>query len=263
MRNLRETRPREESAQKLGSASGKNNPSLGFSYLIPLDDFIPIPPPRPKTNPRANAPLHDTSSLLHVRLVIERGSMDSLPMQPIYLKSALSDSSIVETLSADIATQVANGRTRGPFTAPLFDTFDASPIGAVSRKRSSMIRRIHYLSWPEGSSVNDGIPDAEATIVYDIVKHAINDLIAFGPGSQMLKLDLESAFHHVHVHHAGWLLLGFEWLASLYYNIVLALVHAWCHTSSTCLQKPCTGFSSRTFQPHSPCAHVQIIGMGA
>lgn len=73
-----------------------------------------------------------------------------------------------------------------------------------------------------GTSVNDGIPDMEATITYDMIGHAIRDLTASGPGSHMIKLDLEVAFCHIPVHPANWPLLGFEWLGKLYYDIVLA-----------------------------------------
>ena len=70
--------------------------------------------------------------------------------------------------------------------------------------------------------MNDGIADSEVSIVYDMIDHAILDLVASGPGSLMLKLDLESAFCHIPVCQADWPLLGFEWAGKFYYNLVLA-----------------------------------------
>lgn len=69
--------------------------------------------------------------------------------------------------------------------------------------------------------MNDGIPDEEASIKYDMIDQAIADLASSGPGSLMIKLDLESAFHHIPVRIDDWPLLGFTWMEDFYYNIVL------------------------------------------
>ncbi|KAG5715760.1 hypothetical protein E4T56_gene13727 [Termitomyces sp. T112] len=236
-----------------GLTSGIGTLSIGSSYLAPLVQSLPIPPACPNTDPRANTPLLDTSSLPRITSSLNEDAwlhyLHSYPDQRLVstlsqiiqfganlgfssdrtvsqcctnLKSMTSDPSVIATLSADIAAQITNGQMCGPFVLPLFGNFHASPIGAVTRKRSSKVRRIHHLSWLEGSSVNDGIPEAEATIIYDMVEHAIHDLVASGPGSLMLKLDLKSAFWHIPVRHADWPLLGFEWLGKLYHNVVLA-----------------------------------------
>ncbi|KAG5717591.1 hypothetical protein E4T56_gene5241 [Termitomyces sp. T112] len=146
----------------------------------------------------------------------------SVSQDCVNLKSATTNPITVDTLSSDIAAQVASGRMRGPFDLAPFPNFCASPIGAVAHKQSLKIRRIHHLSWPEGSSVNDGIPDSEASIIYDLVDCAVRDLIASGLGSLMLKLNLELAFCHIPVCIEDWLLLGFEWLGKLYFDVVLA-----------------------------------------
>lgn len=137
------------------------------------------------------------------------------------LKSAFASSDTTAILSADIAAQVVNGRTHGPFIAAPFENFRASPLGAATRKRSTKIRRIHHLSWPDEGSVNSGIPDSEATIAYEMVDRAIADLIDSGPGSLMTKLDLESAFRHIPVRPADWHLLGFSWEGNFYHDVVL------------------------------------------
>ncbi|KAG5715762.1 Integrase/recombinase xerD like protein [Termitomyces sp. T112] len=231
---------------------GKGTSSLSPSYLEPLNHTLPISPPCPNTDPCANAPLLDTTSLLRVSSSLNEeawlhylcdypshhfvstlfqiicfganlGFMGdpTISQHCVNLKSATSDPQVIETLSADIATQVTNGRMCGPFTSPPFSNFCTSPIRAITRKRLLKVRRIHHLSWPQGSLINDGIPDAEATIIYDMVEQAIHDLAASGLGSLMLKLDLESVFHHIPIQHVDWPLLGFEWLRKLYYNIVL------------------------------------------
>ena len=133
------------------------------------------------------------------------------------LKSALLHP---DAISADIAAQVAKGCTRGPFDMPPLAHFRSSPLGAVTRKRATKVRRIHHLSWPDGTSVNDGIPDDEAAITYDTFHRAVEDLIASGTGSRMIKLDLEQAFRQIPVRPADWHLLGFTWMDKFYYDIV-------------------------------------------
>ncbi|KAF7366908.1 Integrase/recombinase xerD [Mycena sanguinolenta] len=137
------------------------------------------------------------------------------------LKSAFESTAVYNALSADIATQVLNGRTAGPFPAPPFDNFRCSPLGAVTRKRTSKVRRIHHLSWPHGRSVNDGIPDAEAQIHYDMIDRAIADIVRAGRGSLLVKLDLESAFRHIPVRPEDWPLLGFTWEGKFFHDLVL------------------------------------------
>ncbi len=95
-------------------------------------------------------------------------------------------------------------------------------LGGATPKRSTKIRRIHHLSWPPGSSVNDGIPDTEASIIYDGFLTAVRDLVASGPGSLLVKLDLEQAFRQIPVRPADWHLLGFSWRDQLYHDVVLA-----------------------------------------
>ncbi|KAG5734538.1 Integrase/recombinase xerD like protein [Termitomyces sp. T112] len=145
----------------------------------------------------------------------------SVSYNGINLKSALSAPSTIDSILKDITTQVNHGQMQGPYTSPPFDNFCTLPIGAVTRKRSTKICHIHHLLWPKGSSVNDGIADSEASIMYDTIDCAINDLIASGPGSLMLKLNLESAFRHIPVQQQDWPLLGFEWLGRYYPDLVL------------------------------------------
>ena len=54
--------------------------------------------------------------------------------------------------------EVLSGRIIGPFDTPPFENFRISPLGLVPKKAPGEFRLIHHLSFPEGSSVNDGIP---------------------------------------------------------------------------------------------------------
>ena len=208
-----------------------------------------IPKPRPNTDPRANHPMYNISStpaqsnlnLLawqsYLRDYPDPTLVDTLsniirhganvgfsgPRHLIQLCSNLT--SAIEhgpAIQLDINKQLASGRLRGPFPQPPLPHFRCSPLGAVTRKRSSKVRRIHHLSWPRGSSVNDGIPDHEASIVYEAFSCAVRDLIEAGPGSLFIKLDLEQAFRQIPVRREDWHLLGFQWGRHFYHEIALS-----------------------------------------
>jgi hypothetical protein len=80
---------------------------------------------------------------------------------------------------------------------------------------------INHLSWPRGFSVNDGIPDVEAHISYDMFERAVSDLRLSGRGSLMFKLELKDAFRHIPIRVADHHHMGMFWDGSFYYAIVL------------------------------------------
>ena len=126
-------------------------------------------------------------------------------------------------VSEAVQKLVIDGHTVGPYsTLPLPD-FRCSPLGVVSRTRNpSKLHIINHLSWPQGSSVNDGIPDTEASISYDMFECAIDNLLVSGRGSRMAKLDLKDAFRHIPIRAQDWNLLGFDWGCKFYFMLVLA-----------------------------------------
>ncbi|GLB36092.1 hypothetical protein LshimejAT787_0303800 [Lyophyllum shimeji] len=229
-----------------------SSPVSSLSDALPHNHLFPplhLPPPRPNTDPRSNLPTYDPSlptvssslntdawsfylrdypnrifvdTLIHI---IRHGADIGFEGDATASQSCTNLKSAAEhpdAITSDIALQLANGRTHGPFPSPPLAHFRTSPLGAALRKRSSKVRRIHHLSWPHGTSVNDGIPEAQASIVYDMFHHAVDDLIRSGRGSLMVKLDLEQAFRHIPVRPSLWHLLGFTWLGQFYYDVVLA-----------------------------------------
>jgi len=69
---------------------------------------------------------------------------------------------------------VSTGRMIGPFNTPPFENLRISPLGLVRKKAPEEFRLIHHLSFPEGSSVNDGIPrelsSAHYATIDDLIK---------------------------------------------------------------------------------------------
>ena len=237
------------SAHALGPGPESTGKTLSLSPSL-LDQFPPIstPSPRPNTAPRANHPAlqpqnappvsstlvapawahylstyPDRTFVESILNMINHGANIGYTHDHARAQSSKNLTSALkhpDAVSADITAQVAKGCTRGPFDKPPLPHFRSSPLGAVVRKRATKVRRIHHLSWPAETSVNDGIPDEEAVISYDMFQRTVDDLIESGAGSLMIKLDLEQAFRHIPVRPADWHLLGFTWMCKFYYDIV-------------------------------------------
>ena len=124
------------------------------------------------------------------------------------LKSALDNpASVNDKLSKELTA----GRIVGPFDFPPFDPFRISPLGIVPKKSPGEFRLIHHLSYPAGSSVNDGIPKELATVRYATIDDAIRLVKLFGKGCFLAKTDIKSAFRIIPIAPRDFPLLGIEW----------------------------------------------------
>jgi len=115
------------------------------------------------------------------------------------LKSAFENPTAV---ALKLGKELEAGRLAGPFTKPPFPNFCTSPLGIVPKKAPGEFRLIHHLSYPHGSSVNDGIPKELSSVQYATINHAIQHIRTFGPGCWMAKTDIKSAFRIIPVHPA-------------------------------------------------------------
>ena len=55
-------------------------------------------------------------------------------------------------------------------------------------------RLIHHLSFPKGSSVNDGIPPEHTSVHYATIDEAIKLIRSAGPGCFLAKTDIKKCF---------------------------------------------------------------------
>lgn len=78
------------------------------------------------------------------------------------------------------------------------------------------------LSQPFGFSVNDFISKKDFRLTYVGVDHAVRLVPGQGRGALMAIKDIENAFRNVPVRPEQWQLVGFQWYAQLYYDVVLA-----------------------------------------
>ena len=113
-----------------------------------------------------------------------------------------------EHVQADIDKSLALGIKVGPFSQPPFPNFVGSPMGAFLRKRANKIRTIHDLSWRPGSAINDFISKDDFRITYLTLDEVISSIVDRGRHTQLAKLDLEAAFHHIPVRPQDFELLG-------------------------------------------------------
>ena len=95
------------------------------------------------------------------------------------LLSALENPSAVD---AKLRKELEAQRLAGPFQSPPLSPFWISPLGIVSKKVLGEFRLIHHLSFPKGSSVNDGIPPEHTSVHYATIDGAIKLIKSAGPG---------------------------------------------------------------------------------
>ena len=116
-----------------------------------------------------------------------------------------------------------SGRIIGPFDTPPFENFRISPLGLVPKKAPGEFRLIHHLSFPEGSSVNDGIPRELSSVHYATIDDAIKKMSSLGAGCFLAKTDIKSAFRIIPLHPRDFDLLGLEWEGKFYFDRCLPM----------------------------------------
>lgn len=82
---------------------------------------------------------------------------------------------------------------------------------------------IQHLSYPEGSSVNDGILRELSTIHYATLDDAVSLIKKSGRGSALAKTDIKSAYRIIPAHPSDYQLLGFQWRGKWYVDRCLPM----------------------------------------
>lgn len=105
------------------------------------------------------------------------------------LKSAIEN---IEILKSKIEVEVKNGRVGGPFNHDLIplSNLQISPLGLVPKQKQGEFRVIHHLSYPNGSSINDGISKDDATVCYQTSDDAVTLIKKYGKGALLAKTDM-------------------------------------------------------------------------
>ena len=128
-----------------------------------------------------------------------------------------------EILRQKIRKEVRAGRIAGPFQHVPFTNLQVSPLGLVPKKVENQFRLIHHLSFPAGTSINDGI-DPQATYVsYQSIDDAIRCVTKAGKQALMAKADIENAFRILPVHPVDYELLGMKIDECYFFDRVLPM----------------------------------------
>ena len=122
-----------------------------------------------------------------------------------------------------IIKEVELGRIVGHFTTLPYKNLQISPLGLVPKKERVEYRLIHHLSYPLGSSINDGISDINKTVQYETLDIAIFYINKLASGILLAKSDLESAFRIIPIHPQDYELLGMEIAGKFYYDRCLPM----------------------------------------
>lgn len=106
------------------------------------------------------------------------------------------------------------------------DGFVVSPLNTVPKRDSAERRVIVDLSWPCGTSVNDGIPSDSflgepISLSYPTIDSIVDAVISLGPGCFLYKRDLKKA--HFPVDPKDYHLLGYTWDNQFYFDTVLTM----------------------------------------
>ena len=128
-----------------------------------------------------------------------------------------------DVVNEKISSEINLGRISGPFSSPPVRDMVFSPLGLQPKKTPGQFRVIHHLSYPQGNSVNSGIPRECATVKYASVGQAIRHIVNTGRGSYLAKTDIKSAFRIVPVNPEDYHLLGFYWEGQYYYDRCLPM----------------------------------------
>ena len=125
--------------------------------------------------------------------------------------------------------EILLGRVAGPFAEPPFkDAVVVSPLNTVPKRDSTEWRVIVDLSWPSGSSVNNGIPSDSflgepLDLKYPTIDAIVNVIVALGRGCLPYKHNPRKAYRQFPVDPRDYSLLGYTWDGQFFFDTVLTM----------------------------------------
>ncbi|XP_062586589.1 uncharacterized protein LOC134248181 isoform X1 [Saccostrea cucullata] len=145
------------------------------------------------------------------------------PRQPRFSSNLLSAKTLPNITLEKLNKEISLGRIAGPFDAPPFANMQCSPIGLVPKKEANEFRMIQHLSFPDGHSVNDFIPDELCSVSYTTIDDAIKLIRQIGRDCLLAKTDIASAFRIIPVHSLDHELLGIQFQNKFYFDKCLPM----------------------------------------
>ena len=131
-----------------------------------------------------------------------------------------------DVIDAFLSTEIEHSATAGPFTCNPFPApLRTSPLLTVP-KDGTKRRVVLDLSFPLGSSVNDGIPkdsylDQPFHLSLPRSADFVDLILSKGAGCYLYKKDLKRAYRQIPVHPRDYIFLAYHWCDSFYFDVVL------------------------------------------
>ena len=133
--------------------------------------------------------------------------------------SSMANPSVIQT---HIQDERVAGRLFGPLSPQRAQVVQVSPLGLVPKSNhSDKWRVIVDLSFPMHHSVNDGISSELCSVVYASIDDEVVQIRRLGRGTQLVKLDLRSAYRIIPVHPVDQCRLGITWQGGVYIDRAL------------------------------------------
>ena len=135
------------------------------------------------------------------------------------MQSVTSQACVVDE---NLASEIKAGRVLGPVPPEQAQSLQVNRLGLVPKAHQpGKWRLIVDLSFPKGSSVNNGIKSEECSLHYTSVDEACKRVVVRGRGAVLAKFDVLGAFRTVPVHPDDRGLLGMRWRDKVYVDKVL------------------------------------------
>jgi len=132
-------------------------------------------------------------------------------------------------INSYLEKEMSQGLVIGPFSSnPLCKPVSLSPLNSVPKKDHLDRRIICDFSYPQGSSVNDGIPKnwylgEFVDLSYPTVDHLASQLQRMGPGTCIYKKDLKRAYRQFRIDPGDIHLTGYMWESGVYIDLALVM----------------------------------------
>lgn len=125
-------------------------------------------------------------------------------------------------LQEKILKEVKERRIMGPFLQSPMPNMHISPIGLVP-KSSGGWRMITHLSYPPSLGINSFIDPELCTVRYTAFDTVVDMITRIGPGAELGKVDIKSAFRLLPVYPGDFELLGFRFRDHYYIDKCLPM----------------------------------------
>ena len=145
----------------------------------------------------------------------------SSPLQPAQnnMSSAYQHTEVVQEY---LTKECQENRVLGPLPRSKTEGIHISRFGVIPKKhQSNKWRLILDLSFPQSTSVNDGIDPARCSLSYASIDDAAHIIAQMGPNTLLAKIDIAKAYRNISVNPRDRILLGMSWNNNIFVDTAL------------------------------------------